>query len=130
MFAHISTSSILLCAKMDNINGFVVDCSRYMSCFHIINQSRNVLQISQSEEVLSSSHFFAIDIFNLLISTHYTDAADWSVLTPCLPINPHRNPTDHPPLMLQFIFDTYLYTIHMITIQFRAVSRFIFQLLC
>ncbi len=71
MFAHISTPGILLCVKMGSMNGFIVDCSRYLSCFHIINQSGNALQSSQSEEVLLSMNFLAVYIPNWPISAHY-----------------------------------------------------------
>ncbi len=79
--AHISAPGILLCVKMGTTNRFIVDCSRYLSCFHIINQSGNALiQSSQSEEVLLSLHFLDLNIPNWPISIHYR-ATDWSILT-------------------------------------------------
>ncbi len=64
MSAHINTPSILFCVRTGSMNGFIVDYSRYLSCFHIINQSGNALQPSQSEEVLPSLQFLVIGISN------------------------------------------------------------------
>ncbi len=50
---HIRTSSVLFCARTDNVKGFIVDYSRYPSYFHVSNQSGNALQSSQSEEVFN-----------------------------------------------------------------------------
>ncbi len=52
LFAHISTSGVLLCVKTGSMNGFIVDCRRYLFWFHIISQSRNALLASQSEDVI------------------------------------------------------------------------------
>ncbi len=51
LFTHINTSGVLLCFKMGIMNGFITDCSRYVFWFHIISQSGNALQASQSEKV-------------------------------------------------------------------------------
>ncbi len=53
---------ILLCVKMGSMNGFIVDCSRYLVWFPIINQSGNALLASQSEEVTLTSHFLVVDM--------------------------------------------------------------------
>ncbi len=78
--AHISTPGILLCVKMGSMNRFIVDCSRYLFWFHIVNQSGNALLASQSEEVTSSSQFLVVytptDLYQ-----HSTVAVDWSVST-------------------------------------------------
>ncbi len=58
---HISTPVTLLCFKTDSMNGFIVDCSKYLFWFHIINQSGNAVLVSLSEEVTSTSHFWPVD---------------------------------------------------------------------
>ncbi len=40
---------VLKCVSMD---GFIVDCSRYLSYLQFINKSENALQSNQSEEVI------------------------------------------------------------------------------
>ncbi len=51
LFAHISTSGVLVCVETGSMNGFIADCSKYVFLFHIISQSGNALQVSQSEEM-------------------------------------------------------------------------------
>ncbi len=46
---YLSHFGVLLRVKMGNMNGFIVDCSSNLPCFHIINQSENALQSSQSD---------------------------------------------------------------------------------
>ncbi len=55
-------SGVLLCVKMGCINGFIVDCSRYLFWFHIIRQSGNALLASQSEEVTIAGCGRVVDI--------------------------------------------------------------------
>ncbi len=55
---------ILLCVEMGSLNMFIVDCSRYLFWFHIINQSQNALLASQLEEVIISSQFQVVDILH------------------------------------------------------------------
>ncbi len=62
LFAHISTSGVLLCVKMGNMNGFIADCRRYVFWFHIISQSGNALVASQSEEVTIAGCGQIVDI--------------------------------------------------------------------
>ncbi len=53
--AHNSALSISLCVRMGSINGFIVDWTRYLSYFHVINQSGNALHSSQLDEVFNIS---------------------------------------------------------------------------
>ncbi len=46
MFAHISVPGVLLCVKIGSMNGFIGDCSRYLSCVHNINLLGNALRSS------------------------------------------------------------------------------------
>ncbi len=53
---------ILLCVKTDSMNRSIVDCSRYLFWFHIIDQSGTVLLVGQSEKVTIYSQFQVVDI--------------------------------------------------------------------
>ncbi len=73
------TPGILLCVKTKCMNMFIVDCSRYLFWFHIINQSGNALLTIQSEEVTSSSHFLFVDIPHWPISAHFSSCRSVSL---------------------------------------------------
>lgn len=51
--AHIRAPCTLFCSRTSSMNGFIDDCSRYFSYFHVIHQSGNALQSNQSEKVFN-----------------------------------------------------------------------------
>ncbi len=62
IYVHISTPSVLFCVRMGSMNGFFVDYSKYLSYFHVIDQSGNALQSNQSEEVFNVLKRLPIDL--------------------------------------------------------------------
>ncbi len=62
--ANTSAPSVLFCGRTGSMNGFIVDCSRYLSYFRVIDQAGNALQSNQSEKAFNM-------LKRLLTDLHY-----------------------------------------------------------
>ncbi len=63
------------------MNGFNVDCSMQLSYFHVIDQSENALELSQSEVVFLTSWHLLLYISTTDLYQKAPVATDWSVLS-------------------------------------------------